>query len=224
MKKKLTAQTSSKRRIGALVTIAAVATGTYFLISSGSGKPFPVPAYSVLRVIDGDTFVTTEKQNIRVGSTNAPELDQCGGPEAKRALEKLVLGKPVYLKITYRDPFQRFVSFVYTPDGFVNEEMLKDGHSYIANGSADFTEVFAKASDAARKKKLGIFSDSCTQMTNKAKPSCNIKGNTRNGNIYFMPDCGRYNNVEVQLYLGDRWFCSEREAINAGFRRPSQCS
>lgn len=74
MKKKLAVRVSAKRRFGAVTAIAAVAVGAYFLLSTGSGKPFPVPAYSVLRVIDGDTFVTTEKQVIRVGSTEAPEV------------------------------------------------------------------------------------------------------------------------------------------------------
>lgn len=29
--------------------------------------------------------------------------------------------------------------------------------------------------------------------------------------------------TKVQLYLGDVWFCSEKEAIKAGFRKPEQC-
>jgi len=174
-------------------------------------------------VIDGDTFETKEKQHIRIASTESPELNQCGGKEAKEALESLIMNKPVYLKVTFRDPYQRLVSLVYADGKFINKEMLVRGYSYYARGTEGFSDELQGAGEVARTKKIGIFSDSCTQMTNKEKPSCNIKGNDRNGKIYYMPECGVYDNVMVQLYLGDRWFCNEKEAISAGFRRPEQC-
>jgi len=213
-----------KLRIGvAIAAVASAASGAYFLISTNINKPFPVPAYEVLRVIDGDTFETKEKQHIRVASTEAPELDQCGGEEAKEALERLIINKPVYLKVTFRDPYQRLVSLVYADGKFINKEMLSSGYSYYARGTEGFSDDLREAGDVAREKKIGLFSDSCTQSVNKKKPRCNIKGNDRNGKIYYTTECGFYDNVTVQLYLGDRWFCSEKEAINAGFRKPEQC-
>ncbi len=168
--------------------------------------------------------MTKEEQHIRVASTESPELDRCGGPEAKGALEQLIVGKPVYLKVVYRDPYQRLVSFVYTKEKFVNETMLENGYSYYSRSSpGEIGDDLKKATEKAREEKKGIFSDSCTQMVNKEKASCNIKGNDRNGKIYYVPECGVYNNVTVQLYLGDRWFCTEKEAIKAGFRKPEQC-
>jgi len=206
-----------------MATVGIVA-ASFLWLTSDKGKPVQVPAYNVLRVIDGDTFETAEHQHIRVASTEAPELDSCGGTEAKAALEKFILGKPVYLKVVYRDPYQRLVSLVYTKDKFVNEAMLSGGYSYYMRSSpGEIGEKFKNATEKARQKKAGIFSSTCTQMTNTEKPSCNIKGNTRNGKIYYVPECGVYNNVEVQLYLGDRWFCGEKEAVAAGFRKPEQC-
>ncbi len=206
------------------VTTVSVIAGAYFLISSDKSKPISVPAYEVLRVIDGDTFVTKEEQHIRVASTESPELDRCGGSEAKAALESLIVGKPVYLKVVYRDPYQRLVSFVYTKDKFVNETMLTSGYSYYSRSSpGEIGEKLKDATEKAREEKKGIFGYTCSQMTNKEKPSCNIKGNDRNGKIYYTPECGVYDNVTVQLYLGDRWFCSEKEAVSAGFRKPGQC-
>ena len=203
-----------KKKIGAVAVATALAAGTYFAVSSGKGKPFFVPAYQVLRVIDGDTFETTDKQRIRVASTQAPELNQCGWEEAKTELEKLIADKQVYLKVIYRDPYQRLVSLVYADGRFVNEEMLAGGYSYsLRPVQGEIGETLKIATEKARQKKAGIFSDTCTQMANKGKPACNIKGNTRNGNIYYVPKCGVYDNVEVQLYLGDRWFCSEKEAV-----------
>lgn len=219
----MTASVGKWKQAAAVGVTALLASGAFWWISSGKGNRIPVPSYQVLRVIDGDTFVTKEGQYIRVAATEAPELDRCGGGEAKEALEKLIMKKPVYLKVTYRDPYQRLVSLVYVNGKFVNKEMLVRGYSYYARGTEGFSDELRQAGEVAREKKLGLFSDSCTQLTNKQKPSCNIKGNTRNGDIYYVPDCGVYDNVEVQLYLGDRWFCTEAEAKRAGFRKPEQC-
>lgn len=210
--------------IGVAVASAGVVTASFLWLASGKNEPVQVPAYSVLRVIDGDTFETAEHQRIRVASTEAPELDRCGGTAAKAALEKLVKDKPVYLKVVYRDPYQRLVSFVYTKERFVNEAMLLAGYAYYARGSpGEIGEKLKGASEKAREKKSGIFSSACTQMTNTEKPSCNIKGNRQTDKIYYVPGCGFYDNVDVQLYLGDQWFCSEKEAVAAGFRKSKKC-
>lgn len=210
-----------KIAIGALTVVGTAAAGTFLWLKASYNLPFPVPAYRAVRVIDGDTFVTEEKQNIRLSSTQAPEKDRCGYEEATKELEKLVMGKPLYIKVVFRDKYSRLVSLVYSPDGFVNELMLSKGMAYIASTIGN--EKISLASDLAREKKLGIFSNKCTQMENQEKPKCNVKGNDRNGKIYYLPSCGVYHNVSVQLYLGDRWFCSEKEAIAAGFRKPQQC-
>lgn len=214
---------SKKVGVGAAVaTVGAAA--VYFLLTGNHGQSFFVPAYNVARVIDGDTFVTTDKQYIRIASTDAPELTRCGGPEAKTELEKLILNKPVYLKVNFRDPYQRLVSFVYTKDGFVNEKMLSSGYSYYSRGSpGEPGELLASTSEKAREAKKGIFSFTCTQLANPEEPKCNIKGNLVS-KIYYVPGCGNYDHMGVQKYLGDVWFCSEKEAIKASFRKPQQCS
>lgn len=187
-----------------------------------------VPYYTVARVIDGDTFETTEKQLVRLYSVNAPELEYCGGKEAKMALEKLVLGKPVYLKVIYRDRFMRLDSWVYTKEGFVNAEMAKMGKAdYVLSGkSGQESEMVKSAQDIAKKSKLGIFGPDCTQVENIKNPKCIIKGNNRQGaatKLYHFPGCEQYKNTAVQLYLGDNWFCSEKEAKEAGFVKANGC-
>ena len=49
-------------------------------------------------VIDGDTLVLEGNAKIRLRSADAPELEFCGGQEAKAELEKLVSGKTVQIK------------------------------------------------------------------------------------------------------------------------------
>jgi len=206
--------------VGFTGAAAAVLAGSYLILASSSGKPFPVPAYTVLRVIDGDTFETTERQLIRLSSVDAPELDRCWGEKAKKKLESLIVGKPVYLKVEFRDPYHRLISQVYTPDGSVNKAMIQNGNAYYAK-TGQGVDGGIEIANAARDQKLGIFSAECTQKANPLKPNCQIKGNVRHEKIYYTPECGFYDQVDVELYRDDVWFCAEKEARNAGFRKPA---
>ena len=53
---------------------------------------------------------------------------------------------------------------------------------------------------------------------------CRIKGNVswRNNDekIYHCPNWRDYDRTQVNWHDGDRWFCTEAEAIEAGFRKP----
>lgn len=51
--------------------------------------------------------------------------------------------------------------------------------------------------------------------------SCNIKGNvnTRGERIYHLPGQKYYEETEISASHGERWFCSEEEARDAGWRR-----
>ncbi len=42
-------------------------------------------SYKAERVVDGDTFVTTENQMIRLAGIDAPELENCNESQAKQA-------------------------------------------------------------------------------------------------------------------------------------------
>lgn len=207
-----------------LIAGGALLAAATFTLQSGSNKPFPVPSYSVLRVIDGDTFETTEKQLIRLASVNSPELQHCGGPEAKTALETKILNHPVYLKVLYRDPFYRLISLVYTDQGYVNEAMVREGYgAYHLTGTSDGNTLLVAAQEA-RSAKRGIYGKECTQTENTTKPSCSIKANVNQENIYYSPDCFQYKNTVVELYKGDQWFCTEAQAQKAGFRKAKQCN
>lgn len=212
------------KKIGAISTLALAATGAFFVLTTNKNKPLLVPAYTAARVLDGDTFETQEKQLIRLASVEAPELGLCGGEEAKEQLAKLVLNKKLYIKVLFRDSYNRLISQVYSENDYVNKAMIASGNAYYLNREKEIAQELKTESDKAREKKLGIFSDTCTQMTNKKNPTCNIKGNTRDKDrYYFLPTCSIYHRALVQLYLGDEWFCTEKEAINAGYVKPAVC-
>ncbi len=54
---------------------------------------------------------------------------------------------------------------------------------------------------------------------------CLIKGNvsTRGERIYHPPGCRHYNATKINPARGERWFCSEAEAVAAGWRRTKVC-
>lgn len=221
MKKKAKRKIPLKHALVGGVLLVSTIGGGYFVFKNSGVK---VPAYTASRVIDGDTFETKEKQLIRLSSADAPELDKCWGSEAKKALETLVLEKPLYIKVQYRDSYYRLISVVYTPDGSVNEAMIRQGDAYYAKTGKDSGEELVEAATEAREKQRGIHSQACTQMVNTLNQKCSIKGNQRaNEKIYYTPSCWYYDQVKVQLYGDDQWFCTENDAVKAGFRKPEDC-
>lgn len=182
--------------------------------------------YEVTSVTDGGTFVTKEKQHIRLDSVNAPEIDSCLGKEAKAELGKLVLNKKVFLKVTYTNG-SRLIASAYTIQGNVGELMLKKGLATFTDKGTQKGSGLLETANIASSKKLGVYSSTCTQSVNPVNPKCNIKGNINNANsdkIYRYPSCDLYGITLVQLHLGDKWFCSEKEALKAGFSKPDDCS
>ena len=180
--------------------------------------------YTVTEVVDGDTFVTTEKQYIRLDSVNAPELQDCMGPEAKAQLEKLVLHKKVYIKVSFINGM-RLIASVYTAEGNVGAKMLETGMATFADKSAQKQSELLKISQKAREKGVGVYSPVCTQLENSVNPKCSIKGNIREGVKYYRnTSCYYYNHTTIELYKGDRWFCTEKEAKAAGFAKGSDCN
>jgi micrococcal nuclease len=183
-------------------------------------------AYSVLQIYDGDTFDTTEKQRIRLNGINAPELGMCGSEDAKKQLETLILNKKLYIKVVYTDTYNRLIANVYTKDGiWVNYEMAKRGLAVVEQKTKSDPKMI-EASQLAITNSIGIYGTSCTQMTNNNHPSCFIKGNVNASTgqkIYHLKGCNAYTQVKVQLFQGDRWFCTEKEAQQEGFTKAITC-
>jgi len=132
-KKKIGA--GSKLKLAAAgVVLAATAGGLYLKI--GGVK---VPAYEAVRVIDGDTFETREKQLTRLASVDALELEYCSGAEAKKALEKLVMGNLCTSKAVYRDGFHILISWVWAGPEPVNEKLVQEIVTTIIPDAASTT-------------------------------------------------------------------------------------
>ena len=51
-------------------------------------------------------------------------------------------------------------------------------------------------------------------------PNCAIKGNiSASGKIYHVPGGVTYESVKINEKAGEKWFCSESEAEQAGWRK-----
>lgn len=180
--------------------------------------------FTVSRVIDGDTIVVDNNQEVRLMSVNAPEINLCGGQQSKDFLEKLILGKKVRLDGQLNDYYGRLLALVYLEGKLINQQIISAGWARFTSTASVESDNLKTAFNQAKVDKIGIFSSLCLQSTNPNNSKCNIKGNNREGKkTYFYPGCGNYSNVFVELDQGDSWFCSESEAIEAGFTKSANC-
>ena len=55
--------------------------------------------------------------------------------------------------------------------------------------------------------------------------SCIIKGNINSSGemIYHLPGCGSYNATKIDEGRGEKWFCSESQALATGWRKALNC-
>lgn len=181
----------------------------------------------VTEVLDGDTLIIAPDQSIRLANIDAPKIDLCLGQEAKDYLEKLTLNQRVKIVTAGRDAYKRTVALIYLPDGqLVNEIMAQNGLGIYTSTNTKEREKINKAVEDARNKQIGIFSQTCSQTENIDNPKCNIKGNIGKhdrAKYYHLPECAEYNRTVVELHLGEQWFCTENEAIKAGYIKSKNC-
>lgn len=182
--------------------------------------------YTVTEVTDGDTFVTNTGAKVRILGIDAPEAGLCGSQEAKDGLEKLILNKKVKISSTANDTFKRLVSDVYLDGASVNNLMVASGWAaYDSSDSLD-AKAMRESGENARKNKIGVYSEKCSQ-TVSPNSKCRVKANindTYGTKIYYLPSCTiRYDNISVDLFRGDQWLCTEKEAQIAGFVKAKAC-
>ncbi len=206
------------------------------------------PLYSVTRVIDGDTIEVLYNgvpTRVRYIGVDTPETVhpsrpvECYGKEASERNKALVLGQSVRLErdITDTDRYGRLLRYVYVGDVFVNYALVVEGYAHARTYPPDVrhSELFREAEYEAREAGRGLWGPVCTgEEARDSTPapavaseerSCIIKGNinTAGEKIYHMPGCGSYDKTRINEAAGERWFCTEREALDAGWRKALNC-
>lgn len=181
----------------------------------------------VVKVIDGDTFVLETGIRVRLRDVDAPPLDLCGGREAKEKLEELILNKKVRFEDESIEGFRRIITFVFVNNQSVGVELLKEGWArFDGHVGSSQGESLKAAYELAMKEERGVFSPLCRQKENPDNPECLIKGNIDKKfgeKIYHFPGCSEYQQTIVEKDLGEQWFCTEKEAQKAGYKKATNC-
>ena len=113
---------------------------------------------TILRVIDGDTFVFQTNEGslrVRMFGIDAPEKSQAFGQESTKFMEGF-LHKAGVLKKTSIDKYGRTLGMLFIDKVNINLECVKKGYAwhyayYYKN------EEFARAEKEAKEKKLGLW-------------------------------------------------------------------
>ncbi|OGD55430.1 hypothetical protein A3I57_01730 [Candidatus Beckwithbacteria bacterium RIFCSPLOWO2_02_FULL_47_23] len=180
----------------------------------------------VLGVIDGDTLVLDGKVRLRLRHIDAPELEFCGGQEAKNLLTDLASGKSVRVEEKIMDQQGRPMALVYIGSTLINQTMLESGWARYHSDQTSQTDSLKQVAARVKEEKKGIFNQNCYQMENLDNPKCNIKANldkNSDSRLYYLPNCAQYKFTIVEKDIGEAWFCSEAEARAAGFTRAATC-
>lgn len=204
----------------------------------------------VTRVIDGDTIEIEGGKRVRYIGMDTPEISggtDCFGIEATNRNKALVLNKNVELEkdVSETDRYGRLLRYIYVDGIMINETLVREGFANAATFPPDvkYQQLFHEAEQQARNNNHGLWG-ACKQIsptkptveiTKKFTPtvvippksdSCNIKGNISSSGekIYHLPGCRSYNQTIIKQSDGERMFCSEEEAIQAGWRKAKNCS
>jgi endonuclease YncB( thermonuclease family) len=225
----------------------ALAAGFLYLISSeGAVRPGPGPAFAAgttgapvsgpARVIDGDTIDIGDVR-VRLEGIDAPESGQrckrpligwwACGTAATAALTKLVDGQTVTCERHGQDKYGRMLGVCSTGGQEINAWMVRQGYAWAF---VRYSQAYVQDEAAAKAARLGVWQAETqppweyragrwTAAEQQAPEGCAIKGNvTRTGRIYHMPWSPWYARIRIEPEKGKRGFCSEAEAIAAGWR------
>lgn len=207
---------------------------------ASSTQPSPPPPGAVIggraRVSDGDT-IEVAGVRIRLEGIDAPESAQmcetaAGDPWpcgrlATRALERLIGDREVRCQSHGLDKYGRTLAVCEAGGRDLNAEMVRQGFAWAF---VRYSQRYVAVEAEARAARAGIWAGTAVpawdyragqwRTAETAAPQgCAIKGNvTANGLIYHMPWSPWYHKINMEQGKGKRWFCSEDEAIKAGWR------
>lgn len=196
-----------KRRIAILVFFFSISLNIIFLLQTYLRNV-------VVSVPDGDSLQMRDGRRVRLLGIDAPEKNRCMADEARSALASIAQNKHVMLRDIVTDDFGRQLAHVSIGRTDLNAFM-------VARGLARSSSGYKTMQDTAKTQKLGIWSDTCRKTSN---PECDIKGNIKDGKkTYHLPTCDHYAITIIDTSFGDQWFCTEEEAVRAGFAIASRC-
>jgi micrococcal nuclease len=231
------------------VSVTRVLDGDTFEL--GDGKNGRSGAGSTIRLADinaPELHATDLRHESGEMSGNKGNTAECYAVEAKDALERLLRGGEVELikDITALDTYGRDVRFVRLikkdraeKNVLVNVWMLENGYAwYVASENSAYQREMVQAQNDALAHRAGLWG-ACSDaeraqmglekiVVSAAPPNerCVIKGNIAdNGGDkrYFLPSCKNYTTTTVNTNKGEKYFCTEKEAEKAGWKKSLGC-
>ena len=197
------------------------------------------PGYGQLKITDGDTIVL-QGEKIRLDGIDSPEKKQtclfnkepwACGQEATKALKNLLenadLGS-VSCEGDTRDRYGRLIGTCFYNKRNINEWMVENGWALAYRY---YSKRYVVNEDRAKENKRGIWRGEFVLPWEWRKGSrlkketvttdCSIKGNISSSGerIYHVPGGAYYSRTKITKSKGERYFCTEDEARNSGWRR-----
>ena len=212
----------------------------FILLAACSSETSVADTSGTATVVDGDTLTIGETR-IRLHGIDAPEgqqscardgVDWLCGQEAAAKLRELVTGEVVNCSETDQDRYGRTVAVCMAGDTELGAAMVWSG---LALAYREYGQEYVRHEDAAREARRGLWAGEFVPpwdwrsgerapsvITERVSDDCRIKGNinSREDRIYHAPGMPSYEQTVITETRGERWFCSEEEAQQAGWRAP----
>lgn len=188
-------------------------------------------------VIDGDT-IEIHGTRIRLHGIDAPEAGQscqlkqksyrCG-QESAFVLTDLVSNSTVTCIKKDTDRYGRMVAQCFARSVNLNEAMVKTGWALAYR---DYSTDYVHDEQHAHENKLGLWAGEFQApweyrhgpnvIQGSERGKCLIKGNinSEGRKIYHLPGTTTYGRTRIDESQGERWFCSEADALAAGWNPP----
>ena len=197
------------------------------------------------RVLDGDTLHVGYSR-IRMYGIDAPETAQmCSsssgpwpcGAHAGAALGNAIRGRTVSCQIKGEDRYNRALAICHAGNTDLNGWMVQNGWAFAYR---QYSSRYVQNETAARSARIGIWRGEVvppwdwrkgkrlsaavsrpSAPAGNSRPGCHIKGNISSSGrrVYHVPGGAYYDATQINTRNGERWFCTEREARAAGWRR-----
>jgi endonuclease YncB( thermonuclease family) len=194
------------------------------------------PALQGAAYAEGGDRLRVADTMVRLAGIEAPEAgQQCGkggkswrcGAAAESALARLVNGRRVSCSISGSDDAGRALGRCTVGGKDVGAQLVRQGHVFAEGG---LLPRYGSEEREARAAKAGLWSGDAERPADwrakiwedakgRSPEGCPIKGQVAgSARFYVLPWSPDYERARVQKTRGERWFCSEREAVTAGFK------
>ena len=192
-----------------------------------------------VRLIGVDT-----PESVHPDGTKNNEFGKIASDFSKKYLD----GKEVSIELDVqeRDKYGRILAYVYIGGQMYNKILLQEGMAKVATypPNVRYVDDFKALEKTAREGNKGLWayssdssnisaptapvvtpndSTSSNQYTDESGNGL-IKGNISSSGekIYHMPGMRDYNKTKIDISKGEKWFKTEQEALDAGFRKAMQ--